>query len=63
MANEGLKNEIKEAGLYFWQVATRLGTSDAGFSRKLRLELSDDEKLRVRKAIKELVEKRAVRRA
>lgn len=54
MKNQDLRNEIKSAGLYLWQIADALGINDGNFSRKLRHELSDEEKARIRVIIMEL---------
>lgn len=54
MENLDIRNEIKAAGLYFWQVADALGINDGNFSRKLRHELPDKEKTRIRAIITEL---------
>lgn len=56
MHNQDIRAEIKSAGLFFWQVADALGINDGNFSRKLRRELSDDEKSRIRCIIAELRE-------
>ena len=54
MANEDLKRETYGAGLKVWQVAERYGISDSSFSRKLRRELPDGEKEKIRAIIAEL---------
>ena len=59
MKNTDIRNEIKAAGLKFWEVAHALGIkSDGNFSRKLRIELSADEKAKIRAAIEQLKEKK-----
>lgn len=55
MKNLDIREEIKSAGLFFWQVADGLHTTDSSFSRKLRHELSDAEKTRIRQIIAELI--------
>lgn len=40
-------------GLRLWQVAEAIGMNDSAFSRKLRRELSPEDKERVLAAIKE----------
>ena len=52
--NTDIRSEIKSAGLYLWQIADELGINDGNFSRKLRHELSDEEKERIRMIIVEL---------
>jgi len=54
MANETLRKEITRAGLHHWQVAEKYGVSDSYFSCKLRRELPEEEKERIRKIIAEL---------
>ena len=54
MCNTDIKKEIKGAGLYLWQVGFELGLNDGNFSRKLRKELSEEEKARIRFIIEEL---------
>lgn len=51
MFNSDIRSEVKDAGLYLWQIAEQLGINDSNFSRKLRHELSDVEKSRIREAI------------
>ncbi len=57
MANEDIRKAISEAKVKYWQVADALGMSDGGFSRKLRDELSTEDKERVFQAIKEAAAK------
>ena len=54
MANLDIRDEVKAAGLRLWQIAERYGCNDGNFSRKLRRELSDEDKARVRNIINEL---------
>ena len=54
MKNMDIRSEIKAAGLRYWQVADALGIMDCNFSRKLRHELPEDEKARIRGIIAEL---------
>lgn len=56
MKNQDIRTEIKSAGLFFWQIADALGMNDGNFSRKLRHELPEEEKRRIREAIKALRE-------
>lgn len=56
MKNSDIRQEVTAAGLRLWQVAYKLGLNDGNFSRKLRRELSIDEKSKIREAIKELRE-------
>jgi predicted XRE-type DNA-binding protein len=54
MANMDIKAEVKAVGLKLWQVAEKLGIADANFSRKLRHELSFEEKAKIRTIMAEL---------
>lgn len=56
--NEKIREEIKQAGLMYWQVAEKLNVNDGNFSRKLRKEFSEAEKDQVRNIIKELIKER-----
>lgn len=56
MNNIEIRIAILQAGLKNWQVANKLGIYEESFSRKLRYELSKEEKQRVLQAIKELKE-------
>jgi len=52
--NEDVRSLVKEVGVKLWQVAEKLNLNDGNFSRKLRKELSPDDKKRVYAAIEEL---------
>lgn len=54
MANNDIRNEILGAGLKLWQIAEALGIRDSEFSRKLRLELPEETKDKIRSIIKDL---------
>ena len=54
MKNMDIRNEVREAGLRLWQVADGLGINDGNFSRKLRHELSESEKTKIRAIIADL---------
>lgn len=56
MRNVDIRTEVKEAGVKLWQVAEQLGMSDSAFSRYLRHELTELQKARIRKIIRELAE-------
>ena len=47
MANEAIKNKAKESGVKLWQVAEKLEIADFNFSRKLRKELPEDERIKI----------------
>ena len=54
MRNSDLRQEIKSAGLRLWQIAEALGLQDSNFSRRLRHELSEAEKAKIREIIADL---------
>lgn len=54
MNNTEIRNEAKKAGVKLWQIAEKLGINDGNFSRKLRKELSSEEKAKIREIIAEL---------
>lgn len=56
MANIDVREAIKRARVYGWEVAAALGISESYFSRKLRKELSDEEKTKIFAAIEKLKE-------
>lgn len=47
MLNQDIRTAAKEAGVFLWQVAEKYGVNDGNFSRKLRKELSAEEKQKV----------------
>ena len=56
MKNLDIRREVKENGLYLWQIADKLNISDNWFSRVLRHELPDEKKEEIRSAIRSLKE-------
>ena len=54
MSNLDIRTKAIEAGVKLWQVAEKLGISDSSLSRKLRKELSDEEKTKIIGIIAEL---------
>ena len=54
MSNLDIRTKAIEAGVKLWQVAEKLGISDSSLSRKLRKELSDEEKAKIKDIIAEL---------
>ncbi len=53
-ANKDIKLRAKIRGVYLWQIAERLGIADSSLSRKLRRELSREDKEKIFKIIDEL---------
>lgn len=46
-ANMEIREKAKQAGVRLWEVANALGLYDGNFSRKLRKELSGEDKEKV----------------
>ena len=57
-ANAEIRVAAKNAGVCLWQIAERVGVNDGNFSRKLRRELSDQEKREILKIIDDLAAER-----
>ena len=59
MYNLEVRNAIKRAGLFGYEVASGLGMSETSFSRKLaRKELPNDQKEHILRTIDRMVERR-----
>ncbi len=58
MKNVDIRQEAMEANVRLWQIADKLGVNDCNFSRKLRKELSVEEKAKIRTIISELSAKK-----
>ena len=54
MKNVDIKTEAMNAGVKLWRIAERLGMTDGNFSRKLRQELSSEEKAKIKAIIADL---------
>lgn len=54
MKNIEIKKSIKEAGLFQWQIAEKLGIHESALSRKMRHELSEEEKCVILDIIEEI---------
>lgn len=54
MKNIDIRTEASNAGVKLWQIAEKLGVNDGNFSRKLRQELSSEEKAIIRAIIADL---------
>ena len=55
-ANQDIRRSAAGAGVKLWQVAEALGIADCSLSRKLRRELSAEEKKKVFEIIDRLAE-------
>lgn len=58
MKNLEIRNSIEKSGFHYWEIAQEYGLSDSNFSRKLRNELSPDEKTRIFSIIENLKKRR-----
>lgn len=56
MHNREIREEAKNNGVMFWQIAERLNISESTMTRKLRKELTDEEKTKISAIIAELKE-------
>ncbi|MCR1905708.1 hypothetical protein [Intestinimonas butyriciproducens] len=54
MYNQDIRRAAAGAGVRLWQIAEALGIADCSLSRKLRKELSAEEKERIFSIIKKL---------
>ena len=54
MANTDIKELAKKSNVRLWQIADKLGLTDITFSKKLRKELSKEEKDKIKSIIEEL---------
>ena len=56
--NEDIRNEAKRRSVKLWMIAEAMNMNDGNFSRKLRHELSQDEKQRIFEIIDKLAAER-----
>ena len=54
MANTDIKELAKKSNVRLWQIADKLGIGDITFSKRLRKELSTEEKAKIKSIIEEL---------
>ena len=52
--NLEIREKAKTAGVRLWQIADKLGINDGNFSRKLRKEISQQDRARILLIIDEL---------
>lgn len=57
--NQDIREAVRQAGLYLWQVAEVYGINDSNFSRLLRKELDVETKARIYSIIAALSKKKA----
>lgn len=55
-ANKDIRELATVNNVKLWQIAAGLGITDNSFSRKLRFELPDEEKSKIREIIHELAD-------
>lgn len=51
LANQEIRDLLKEANVKQWQIADELGISEGNLSRKMRYEVSEEEKQMILEAI------------
>lgn len=54
MTNQEIRQTAKKSGVKLWQIADKLGINDGNFSRKLRHELTETERVNILNIIAEL---------
>ena len=52
--NQEIRQTAKKSGVKLWQIADQLGINDGNFSRKLRHELTETERVNILNIIAEL---------
>lgn len=58
MENLDIRKKLKEAGLYQWMLAEKMGIAEQTLVRKLRRELPEAEKQKILTTIEELATKK-----
>lgn len=53
-ANQDIRKMMEINNIYYWEVAEKLHLHDSNFSRMLRKELSEENKIKVISAIKQV---------
>lgn len=54
MCNKDIRDYAEKNKVRLWQIANKLGINDGNFSRKLRVELTEEKKAEIYKIIDEL---------
>lgn len=62
MQNSEIRMKAKEKNVKLWEIADRIGLTDGNFSRKLRKELSDEEREKVLLVIEQIAAEREAAR-
>lgn len=60
LRNLDVRDAIRAAGVRHWEVAERLGVREETLCRKLRHELSDNEKKKLLRAVEQLKKEKEV---
>ena len=58
VANEDIRQLLKNNGIYQWQVAQKLGMKDTNFSRLMREELEQSKKQKIKNIISDILKER-----
>ena len=58
MKNNDIREAAKKAGIHLWQVAEACGVNDGNFSRKLRMEVPQEEKEKILAIIDRLAQEK-----
>lgn len=58
MKNKDIREAAKQAGVCLWEIAERLGMNDGNFSRKLRKELSGQEREKIMEIINKVAKEK-----
>lgn len=56
--NAKILEKAKKAGIYYWQIADRIGVAESTFVRWIRKELPEDKKAEILKVIEELAKEK-----
>ena len=62
MANEIIREAARQRGIRLWQIALRLHLNDGNFSRKLRVELPEEERDKILTIIEEISAENALQK-
>lgn len=58
MCNQEIRTKAKAAGVKLWEIAERFGMNDGNFSRKLRRELPEAERVKALAIIDQIAAER-----
>lgn len=60
MCNNDIREYAEKHNVRLWQIANKLRINDGNFSRKLRVELSSEQKKEIKKIIDDIASSRMV---